>query len=53
MKPVSFASPKNVNTVAVQFVLKTDKIDLPEVPEAAPEPAPKETVWDRFVDLFE
>lgn len=52
VKPVSFASSKNVNTIAVQFVMKTDKIDLPELPEPTPEITPKETVWDRFVDLF-
>ena len=52
VKPVSFTSPKNTNTVSVQFVMKTDRIEKPATPETAPEPAQKETIWDRFVDLF-
>jgi X-X-X-Leu-X-X-Gly heptad repeat protein len=53
VKPVSFASDKNINTLSVQFVLKTDKIEKPEAPEPEPEPEQKETIWDRFVNLFE
>ncbi|NLA86706.1 MAG: YhgE/Pip domain-containing protein, partial [Clostridiales bacterium] len=52
VKPVSFASPKNLNTASVQFVMKTDKIEKPEPPVPAPEPEQKETVWDRIVNLF-
>lgn len=50
--PVSFASPKNINTTAVQFVMKTDKIELPEAPETIQEAAPSKTILDRFLDLF-
>jgi X-X-X-Leu-X-X-Gly heptad repeat protein len=53
VKPASFASDKNINTLSVQFVLKTDKIEKPEAPEPEPEPEQKETIWDRFVNLFE
>ncbi len=52
VKPVSFASPKNLNTASVQFVMKTDKIEKPEPPATAPEPVHKETIWDRFISLF-
>ncbi len=52
VKPVSFASDKNVNTLSVQFVMKTDKIEKPEIIETAPEPDQPKTIWDRFIDLF-
>jgi len=48
----SFVSEKNTNVSAVQFVLKTDPIALPEAePEAAAEPE-TETFWQKLVALF-
>jgi X-X-X-Leu-X-X-Gly heptad repeat protein len=52
LKPPSFASPKNINTLSVQFVLKTDKIEKPAVPTATAAPEQKETIWTRIADLF-
>ena len=56
LKPVSFASPKNVNTLSVQFVMKTDNIEPPEEPETAFETAAEadqpKSILDRFLDLF-
>jgi len=51
-KVVSFVSDKNTNVTAVQFVLKTDLINLPEIQETVkPEPA-KLTIWQRLLKLF-
>jgi X-X-X-Leu-X-X-Gly heptad repeat protein len=52
--PVSFASPNNANTRAVQFVLRTAKIALPPPPPAPiAAAAEKETnLWTRIRDLF-
>jgi hypothetical protein len=52
VRPPSFASEKNVNTVSVQFVLKTDKIEKPEAPAAAAEPERPATFWTKILDLF-
>jgi X-X-X-Leu-X-X-Gly heptad repeat protein len=50
--PVSFVSPRNGNTNAVQFVIKLAGIETPTAP-APPEPAPvSKTIWERFLDLF-
>ncbi|MCE5343704.1 MAG: hypothetical protein LLF96_09030 [Eubacteriales bacterium] len=49
---VSFASEKNTNVSAVQFVLKTDPITLPE-PEAIPEPETvPQSFWQKLTALF-
>lgn len=52
VRPPSFASGKNVNTVSVQFVLKTDKIEKQETPAAPAEPKQPATFWTRILDLF-
>jgi uncharacterized phage infection (PIP) family protein YhgE len=51
-KPVSFVSEKNVNTVSVQFVMKTAPIEVPEAPAAAGEDPAPENFWTRFLALF-
>ncbi|MDD3212294.1 MAG: hypothetical protein PHY64_01400 [Eubacteriales bacterium] len=49
---VSFVSDQNTHVAAVQFVLKTEAITLPEaVPEAEPQPEP-ETFWQKLTALF-
>jgi X-X-X-Leu-X-X-Gly heptad repeat protein len=50
--PVSFASAKNANTLSVQFVIKTDKIEKPDAPAPAAEPEAPVTIWTRIADLF-
>lgn len=51
-KTVSFVSDKNTNVSAVQFVLKTYPVSLPENQKpAAPEPA-KLSFWQRLLKLF-
>lgn len=51
-EPVSFTSASNENTVAVQFVLTTAAIEIPEAPAPEPEPEPELTIIDRFLELF-
>ena len=50
-KPVSFTSPQNTNVSLVQFVLSTAPIEKPST-ETEPEPAPEQSIWDRFLALF-
>lgn len=53
--PVSYVSDKNENTELVQFVLKSEEIELPKdtnTTEVTEETKDEETVWDRFVALF-
>lgn len=51
-QPVSFVSDKNTKVSAVQFVLKTSPILIPEPPkEATPEPV-KLSFWQRLLKLF-
>lgn len=51
-KVVSFVSDKNTNVTAVQFVLKTDSINLPEAQKAsAPKPA-NLSFWQKLLKLF-
>lgn len=50
--PVSFADTSNDNTVSVQFVMKTEKIEKPPVPAPAPEPKQTESLWTKFINLF-
>ncbi len=51
-EPVSFLSTKNEQVYLVQFVLKTAEISLPEKEEITEEVQEKETIWDRFIQLF-
>jgi X-X-X-Leu-X-X-Gly heptad repeat protein len=52
--PVSFMSPKNENVTLVQFVIRTEKIDVPEspAPTAPAEPEEDKSFKTRFLDLF-
>lgn len=51
--PPSFVSGKNTNTVSVQFVFKTDKLEKAETASAVPETEAKDdTFWDRLLALF-
>lgn len=51
-KPVSFTSGENEHTVAVQFVMTTAAIEIPEEPEAEEEPEEELDIVDRFFALF-
>jgi putative membrane protein len=49
---ISFVSEKNTNVSAVQFVLKTDSINMPEPSVAAPAPPEKIGFWQKLLNLF-
>jgi len=49
---VSFVSEKNTDISAVQFVLKTDPIALPEAEAVAEAEPAAETFWQKLGDLF-
>ena len=50
--PVSFASEKNSNVNAVQFVIQTKEIEMEEA-EAVPETTgEKLSLWEKFLNLF-
>lgn len=51
-KVVSFVSDKNTNVSAIQFVLKTNSISLPESPKAAPQKPVQLTFWQKLLKLF-
>lgn len=51
-EPVSFASPHNAHVDAVQFVMSTAAIEKPEALEPE-EPEQEQTIWDRFLALFQ
>ncbi len=48
----SFVSAKNTNVAAVQFVLKTPAITLPEAEAAPAAEAQPETFWQKLTGLF-
>ena len=48
----SFVSAKNGEIAAVQFVMQTAAIELPEAEETATADAPAPTLWQRFIRLF-
>ncbi|MBQ3309676.1 hypothetical protein IJG78_03300 [Candidatus Saccharibacteria bacterium] len=49
----SFASTKNTDVKAVQFVMKTEKIEKPvEKVEKKEETSTKKSFWEKFLDLF-
>lgn len=50
--PVSFVSSKNTNITAVQFVIKTGDIKLPDVEPAPVEEPGDGTFWERVRDLL-
>lgn len=49
---ISFVSEKNTNVSAVQFVLKTDSILLPEKQEVPPSEPAQLSFWQRLTKLF-
>lgn len=51
-KPSSFASEKNTKIGVVQFVLRTEKIEIPEDDDQTKEEDGKKSLWQRFLDLF-
>jgi X-X-X-Leu-X-X-Gly heptad repeat protein len=51
-KVVSFVSEKNTNVSAVQFVLKTNSIEIPETPEIAPVKPAELNLWQKLLKLF-
>jgi putative membrane protein len=50
--PISFVSPKNTNISAVQFVMKTDDIQLPQQVIQIDEQSKKLSFWEKLVALF-
>ena len=51
-EPVSFLSDKNENVELVQFVFRTNAIELPKAPAAPATVVEKSTFWTRLLDLF-
>ncbi|NMB97309.1 MAG: hypothetical protein GYA02_11990 [Clostridiaceae bacterium] len=51
-KVVSFVSDKNTNVTAVQFVLKTDSVNLPEIQKATVPESAKLSFWQKLLKLF-
>ncbi|MCL1873851.1 MAG: hypothetical protein FWF85_07025 [Clostridiales bacterium] len=49
---VSFTSAKNSNTDFVQFVLKTENIEIPKPEKSALPEAEKLSFWERLIGLF-
>ena len=50
--PVSFVDERNSNVETVQFIIKTDAIELPEPDEEAYVETESLTFWQRFLMLF-
>lgn len=49
----SFSSSKNTDIKAVQFVMKTEKIEKAEIKvEKTEEPKQNKSFWEKFLDLF-
>ena len=51
-KVVSFVSDKNANVSAVQFVLKTDSISIPEPSKSVEAKPVKLSFWQKVLKLF-
>lgn len=51
-EPASFVSNKNKNIGVVQFVLKTESIEVEDPEPATAEEEQEKSLWDRFLDLF-
>lgn len=51
-EPVSFASDKNKDIKSVQFVIKTDAIEIPEEEEPEKEPEKEQGFVQKFLNLF-
>lgn len=52
MEVVSFASEKNVNIEAVQFVMQTEKIEMEKIETVAAETEEQLTFWQKLLRLF-
>lgn len=50
--PVSFVSSKNEKVYSVQFVIKTESIELKEEEEEKNETVKEKGFWDRLLELF-
>lgn len=48
----SFVSSKNTDVSSVQFVIKTEAIEIAEPEKAAPEPPEKLNFWQKLLRLF-
>lgn len=48
----SFVSNKNTNVKSVQFIIKTEPIEIKEPEAPDPEPEKKLTLWQKIVNLF-
>ncbi|HHW48767.1 MAG TPA: hypothetical protein GXX14_09155 [Clostridiaceae bacterium] len=51
-KVISFVSEKNTNVTAVQFVLKTEPVNLPEIQKPVVKEPVKLTFWQKLLKLF-
>jgi putative membrane protein len=51
--PVSFVSSENEHTNSVQFVMKTESIEAPEIQEETGTKQEEENFWTRFLSLFQ
>ncbi|MGN0614601.1 MAG: hypothetical protein ACI4JB_11980 [Porcipelethomonas sp.] len=49
---VSFVSEKNTSVKSVQFVIKTDPIEIPETEEEEEPEEEKLSLWQKFLNLF-
>jgi len=51
--PVSFVSPENKKTVAVQFIMRTEAIELADTAAEAEPAAERPNLWARLLNFFE
>lgn len=51
-EPVSFVSPKNEKVYSVQFVIKSESIEIEEQETKKEEPEKEKGFWDLLLDLF-
>jgi putative membrane protein len=51
-KVISFVSDKNTNVSSIQFVLKTDPIERPEIQEPDPPKPVRLNFWQKLLKLF-
>lgn len=49
---VSFVSEKNTNIKSVQFVIKTEAVEIDDTPAAAPVKEQKLNFWQKLLRLF-
>ncbi|MGN0575743.1 MAG: hypothetical protein ACI4J2_06895 [Ruminococcus sp.] len=49
---VSFVSDENTSVKAVQFVIKTAPVEIPEAEEKVEKEAEKTSLWQKLLDLF-